>query len=272
MAKTGNGAKGSDKKCPLCKGDLADDKHLNMIPEGGRNTRDGGFANLVLGGNDISNHSLYEEGYTPQAHHLISISAMEDYGDECRVVGYDINCKENCVFLPQSPAKACQYAIQKHDGVHLKTYFSAVEGLVANVFVPKKNCDNFEDRKKQIIERLNTISQTILSNIMSFTFLLQKDSLNYLPGCIIGCSAAIKSGKKNKLVFDDLNLKKDVRWIERERADAANNIRDVMRKPKDIQDEFSEKASILDDELVCSVGRMHGLSPLVHTLTVGNVM
>lgn len=272
--KTGENAKKANDKCPFCKGKLTDDNHKNKISEGGRNTRDGNFANQILAGNEITQHGLYEEGHSPQAHHLISVSAMKKYGKQCRAIGYNINCKENCVFLPQSPAKACQYAIQRHDGVHLKTYFSAVKSLVNGVFrnFNEKKCEDFENKKKAIIQELNEKSQTILDNIMNFSFLLQKDSLNYLSGSTIGCSAVLKSGK-NKEVLEDKRLKKSVREIEAERKETADLIRSVIGNSDEVtktQNEFEDKTSQIASELQCSCGRLHGLLPLTYTLTVGN--
>jgi hypothetical protein len=279
MPKIGEGAKGADDKCPFCKGKLTDSNHAKKIPEGGTNKRDGNFANLVLGGDStkiLKGHSLYEEGSTPQAHHLISVSAIKNFGKQCRAIGYNINCKENCVFLPSSREKACQYAIQYHQGGHLPLYFTTVKSLVKDIFdgFKENKCTDYEQKIQDVVNNLHAKSQEILKKIQRFNLLLQTDSLNYLPGNILGCTLLARSGKYQEKT-DDKPLKTTIKEIEKKRKFGKEKFSSFM------DSKFLNSDTNVDEQLKnikekkkisCKCGRNHNLFPPAYTINVGNII
>lgn len=259
----GDGADKAISKCPFCGSPLTDEKHSAKVADGGTNIRDGGFAGIVLGSFDISTHKFYENSYTPQAHHLISISAMEKYGPLCRIVGYNINCKENCVFLPSSPRKACTYAVQKHRGSHLNTYFDVVRAEVENVIEtytedPCESLEDFEKKKRDCKQQIENLGQTILNKINSFTFLLQNNSLNFINGSVIGCRQSKLNQSVKEKIVETINKSND--------PQNPGNTSEAIKQ----QQTFLSESSKTNNTTQCNCGgRTAGVAPSATNARIG---
>lgn len=147
-------------------------------------------------------------GYTSEAHHLICSESMDD--DEWKklrkVFGYNINCKENGIFLPASMLVACQLHIPLHFKNHEKgealyklNYVEAVKNVIDSVKrkVKKKSyCDDIECAT--FISDLNDCSKRIWGHVKSFAWGLSSDSEDYDTNGA-GCrdSRTIRGKKKN---------------------------------------------------------------------------
>jgi len=136
------------------------------------------------------NHPWYVKKGSLQAHHIICSETVDsdrwkDYFDMC---GYDINCKENGVMLPNLPSLACQLAVPLHrsnhndgeaeiDGKSL-SYVRAVKRLLLEIEKQiRKN--KFCSSPNKIKTKLEDTSHRILGYLAKFEWTLTYDGRDY---------------------------------------------------------------------------------------------
>jgi hypothetical protein len=174
----------------------------------GTNLGDSGkLAKNILAGKEITKHPCFikESGIPPEAHHLIPSAAMRDnnyWKKICKKFGYDINCRENGVFLPSEMMLACHLNKPLHrrghsaghgggkeeDNVETKSYPKAVMKELDKI---QKKIQQFECNKnkgKKIIKELNDLSSRIFNYVSEFTWTITYDGFDYKPKNKIGCS------------------------------------------------------------------------------------
>ena len=201
MGKSGDGAKGLDDKCPICEKPWT--KNHWEPPQGNTDRNSGDLVTNILQGAAIEDHSLYIKGEpAPQAHHIICVHVISKHDGECQRIGYDINRRENGVFLTDNRELACDFNLPIHTGGHIQSYYDHVEELVDQVFRKKldgKKCDECTRKLyDDVISDLDDISSDVLGELTSFSLTLQRDGLNFMPGNIIGCNKIDTGmGKKN---------------------------------------------------------------------------
>jgi hypothetical protein len=179
-----------EEKCPYCK-----KKKHDLAKKPGNNIG-GGQAlrkNIIA---KIENHAWYTGGGSLQAHHVICSEAMDDdkWYEWCRDFGYNIDCKENGVMLPNALALACQLFAPLHRGGH-----SA--GKADGVSYPRKITNDLEeigqrvaagefcDNPQSLIDELNEYSELALIQINGFDWTITGDGCDYdIAG--VGCGGA----------------------------------------------------------------------------------
>lgn len=132
--------------------------------------------------NSRENKSVKNKIYSQiEAHHLICSEAMEDkqnsggstWMDLCISFGYDINCKENGVFLPFSLEMDCAKKVPLHRGNHNATIGSNdlnyVDSVVHLIKPIKKNAECFCKNPKKFKEVLDSKSKKIFGYVKAFT-------------------------------------------------------------------------------------------------------
>lgn len=226
MGSTGEGSnKVSDKKkCDYClqkgtRDELKDHWKPSFREHIGTNEGDRKkLIKSILGVKKVEKgkHPLHE-GVAPQAHHLICSEAMrdnKDWEDICINYGYDINCKENGVFLPSVMKLACHLKIPLHKGGHSagygddvdegesKSYPNAVKKKLQDL---KKDIDEIKQKCKEkpgekIIKKLNDLSSEIFKYVSEFTWTITYDGFDYQKENMIGC-ANCSSVKEKKELF-----------------------------------------------------------------------
>ena len=226
--------------CPLCDKDILE--HKFQIGSGnnvGHSTILGGN---ILQGADKKNHKFamkpyfyYDDDYdkiVPQndnfnqisqdrrrerifigdgieAHHLICSEAMESdpvWEIICKNLYYDINKRENGVFLPTEMDLACHLHVPLHRGNHAAGFADGFERYVKSVkkkldeiktsYRNAKPCD--EERSEQLNSELDTLSTEILNKISTFTWTITRDGSHYHPSNPVGCSNARHMSEKLK--------------------------------------------------------------------------
>jgi hypothetical protein len=107
-----------------------------------------------------------------------------DIGPTLIANGYDINCKENLVYLPSTLEGACHLSVQLHrsdhtfkdpgaDGVHSRGYHEVVTDLLDDLMDKMDVCDlPIEKRRKRVTRKMKNISRTMLDGISSFDLAL----------------------------------------------------------------------------------------------------
>ncbi|MFN3014829.1 hypothetical protein ACK1CN_02695 [Vibrio coralliilyticus] len=154
-------------------------------------------------------------------HHLITCEVMKSLTEHFRNVieqdiGYNVNCPQNLVILPNSTTVACYLGVPPHEGghdygkrdssryfqlaanskingeklwqpnVHMKAYhakvFKVLTPVIHRYFRCKKDLDHNE-----FIEELNLLSKKILKKLGNFQWLLHEFGADYAPGNNMGC-------------------------------------------------------------------------------------
>lgn len=192
-------------KCPYCP------KKPHSLTSGlsGNHVGNGG----TLGGNlgmKASDHPFSVTGMrdTAQAHHLICSEIMrrdKNWAKICATFGYDINRKENGVWLPGNMKVACKLAVPLHKSSHKATigalprnnYVKSVDKLVVGIKdKAMADVDNYCKKPKQIIKDLDEASQEIWEEVEPFNWTLTKDGRHYKANSLIGCSGYGSLSKK----------------------------------------------------------------------------
>ncbi|MCB0836682.1 MAG: AHH domain-containing protein [Bacteroidetes bacterium] len=149
----------------------------------------------------------YAKQNSIQAHHLIASSVIRNgksskktWKTICTRFGYDINKKENGVWLPSIMAIACQLGIPLHRGGHPPSYYRLVRADVKLVMDKAAKGGYCPSNYKNMIKKLDSISSDMLDQIKSFSALLTVDAKDYKKGPnSIGCAGVQSiSGKPNK--------------------------------------------------------------------------
>jgi hypothetical protein len=180
--------------CPYCK----KEPHPLPFKSGDNEGVSGTLSNNMLGGNatvKIKLHKLYAGTDSLDAHHIIVEKSMrgEPWATYVNLCGYDINHKNNGVFLTSRKDVACKLATPLHTTSHSsgkndgQTYSALMIEKVKNIGMKIQSgqfCDNFDGIK----EELDSLSETTLVQISNFTYELSNGGRNYMrggPGC--GC-------------------------------------------------------------------------------------
>jgi len=190
-----------DKKnkiiCTFC-----DEEHIKNPAFEGQGTHIGNSQNLAkvlmkeyYGNQPQRNHPLSMPkgiGSCAQAHHLICCESMDDddWAEICSNYGYNINCKENGIFLPADMGIACQLYIPLHRGNHSATetdesviYVEAVRNNLETIkkeALKKKN--EFCKGQRDIISEFKQKSKKIWSKVEKFVWTLTYDGRDYSGG------------------------------------------------------------------------------------------
>lgn len=192
-------------KCPLCGKPYS--QHDWKITGGGNYTGDA----ELLGSNMIkrSKHDWNKHG-SIAAHHLICAHLVNDEGEEevwkkiCEFFDYDINKKENGVWLTMNHTLACHLKMPLHFSNHGSgfgghtympktaatiTYYEAVEAelnRIKNEYYKEEDPCKKED-KDGLIADMDKLSKRIFENIEKFTWTLTYDAINYHSASLVGC-------------------------------------------------------------------------------------
>lgn len=198
--------------CTFC-----EKEHINNPVFKGQGTNVGNSQNLArtlldefYGKIPQRNHPLSMPkggGSCVQAHHLICCESMDDdkWGIICSNFGYNINCKENGVFLPADMRIACTLRIPLHRGNHSATENSPesivyVDGVKSKIEPIKKAAIKDKDyckEGKDIIAELNQQSKAIWNKVKGFRWTLTYDGIDYMAG-LRGCLGATGLRKKRE--------------------------------------------------------------------------
>jgi hypothetical protein len=109
--------------------------------------------------------------YVTEKHHLISVHLFEDFerlSNNAKLIGYNVNDKENGACLPRFRVDIVQHNLPKHHGRHPKhTYDNRVINLLKSQdFKCKKYC---RQKKQWVLKaKLNRISKRILDNLCNW--------------------------------------------------------------------------------------------------------
>jgi hypothetical protein len=194
----------------------------------------------------IKNHDLYltkwdtskterEWDTAPQAHHLICLEAMRDseyWKDICWYYGYNINCKENGVYLPANMRLACQLRIPLHRGGHSAGYGSDENSTISYPNAVKKELEKLKKSIKKlecnnqkgatIINDLNALSKEIFDNLKNFKWTITYDGFDYKDTSRIGCAGCTTfKAKKEKFKSEFTNAANQVNHDRRLAGDEA---------------------------------------------------
>lgn len=135
-----------------------------------------------------------------EAHHLICSEAMDDDDEEfgedeyswmdlCNCFGYDINDKENGVYLPSCLEVACAHKVPLHRGNHGATYGSGalnyVDSVIKLVEPIKVNGEEYCKNPKGFKTDLDTQSTKIFGYVKDFIWTITADGKDYKG--LIGC-------------------------------------------------------------------------------------
>lgn len=154
----------------------------------------------------LSMYKYRKKGSSAQAHHLICSEVMDDeeWAEISSNFGYNIDCKENGVFLPADMHIACELKIPLHRGNHSATettekvsYVKAVDKKIKKIKTDALNGVICEE-KRDIIAELNAKSKAIWVYVECFDWTLTFDGKHY------------KGGKKGCLGKKSLSKKRDV--------------------------------------------------------------
>ena len=226
----------------------------------GVNAKTGANARLFKKQKD--QHYLHTGDGSIEAHHLICSASMDERWIKiCEMTGYNINCRLNGVFLPAEIKLACHTGLQRHKGNHSLGYGDGINyveavkmglgDIISSIKRNKKKPPCNEDTTKQIVDRLNNLSNTTLANVQAFTWTIAWDSLTYQKGTPLGQIGCANS-KKGEIEEKREYLQKK---LETELASRGLNFTKVqsfddMEKLKDAQEKAIEPAK-------CKLNRNH---------------
>jgi hypothetical protein len=189
-------AKASEKKCSYC-----GNKHT--FPEPGN-----GSGNGVTLGNNLSpgrdshpwqlkgNAGLtgykkrkYFKTNSIQAHHLIASSVIRNgkssrktWKTMCTRFGYDINKKENGVWLPSVMALACQLGVPLHRGGHPPSYYLFAKNKIKSIMDSAATGGYCPSNHGNFVSDLDAQSKVIFNKVKKFAAVLTSDAHDYMPG------------------------------------------------------------------------------------------
>lgn len=198
-------------KCPVCGKDHRPDDNV-----GGDNVGQSTILakNIHKGG--AKKDPLYCGPWSLAAHHLISGQILHsEYNDDetnefwaavCFSFGYDVNCKENGIFLPTEMYLACAMRKPLHRGNHdstetyvdgkatNKTYTKQVKARVDEVEMKIRNKD-YCKRPIDLIIEMNDISSDVRGFVNKFDWTLTIDGRDYMSAGK-GCCNCINMDEK----------------------------------------------------------------------------
>lgn len=196
--------------CPLC-GKKQSEHPFDLTAPGTNGGSSAILGDNVLDGKTRSGHKFFligmYKGGGIEAHHLICSEAMDDKTWEklCFIFGYDINKKENGVFLPNDIQYACHLQLPLHKSGHTDAFgegnMKYPKSVKKELAIIKKKylykpCDKL--KWEQFNKDLDDISKKILKNVSNFSWWITQDGFQYQPGNPIGCSNASVMEDKHK--------------------------------------------------------------------------
>lgn len=242
--------------CPLCGKDQL--KHPFDLVALGTNTG----SSTLLGRNILNNkakesHKFYLKddlkGGGIEAHHLICTEAMQtdDWSDICIIFGYDINKKENGVYLPNIMSYACHLHLPLHKSEHEagfgigdtrypKSVQKAIDPIIEKY--KYKPCDKL--KMEQLNNDLDSKSKEIFGNVDRFSWWITHDGFHYQRGNPIGCS--------NGSIFDDKHKQKNK--AKKTHNSNANLKKITVRKMEEIRQIRTVAYNLMEP---CHCGRCH---------------
>lgn len=209
--------------CPLC-GENALKHPFDFVGAGTNGGSSGILGTNILNGKLKENHKFYLEngvlkqadgsseiltykGNGIEAHHLICSEAMDDdeWSDLCYIFGYDINKKENGVFLPNNMKYACHLHLPLHKGGHEAgfglgnmRYPESVKRLIDDLITKYENRPCDKKKWENFNNDLDNISKKIFGYVDKFTWWITHDGMHYQRGNPVGCSNGIIMKDKQK--------------------------------------------------------------------------
>jgi hypothetical protein len=180
------------EKCPYCD----EDEHtFNTAARGDHVGKSSTLSRNIFKALDKkkTEHPWYDKGWSLAAHHLICGEGMDndDWKVLCRDFGYNINRRENGVMLPTRMELACQIGVALHRGNHSNTITDEQDSNGLYLPYPdavKKKLDGIKDfiiaeelctDPQKVTERLDKLSNKILSKVNDFKWTLTKDGKDY---------------------------------------------------------------------------------------------
>lgn len=119
--------------------------------------------------------------YPVQAHHLIPVSIFSQtpkLKKNIELIGWDVNDKENGLFLPVFAPDMLRHDLQMHRGPHPSNYKELIQSELIEI---EDECLNHckTGNQKQLIKRLNKLSNRINLKVKNWDpkYLLREDSL-----------------------------------------------------------------------------------------------
>ena len=177
----------------------------------------------------------------------------------CDIYGYDINKKENGVYLPGTLAFACHLRVPLHfsnhgsgfggyevdpddpNGKKTITYNKRLE-VELNRIRSAYDVDEDETCPKefedQFVTDMDKLSKTTFDGVESYEWTITYDAVNYKPESTIGCANQSKISEKQDLVYarrDEMEAaakksgagivltEDDIKYIRAAREDMLNN-------------------------------------------------
>jgi hypothetical protein len=131
--------------------------------------------------------ALVHPMYHTQKHHLLSVNffdTVKKLAHNAKLVGYDVNHKNNGICLPSYVVDIVQHDLQCHRGSHPKVlYNDKVKALLKNM---EKKCikycqgatDGSKDVQLQLLDRLNDLARHVEGKITSWQWLLRSNALD----------------------------------------------------------------------------------------------
>jgi hypothetical protein len=179
------------------------------------------FLKTLMDETDINKHPEHprHHGIKMQAHHAISEKGVElsEKGDELVKFGYDINVKENLVFLPWTLQGACLLQVQPHRGDHTAVksrdndadidhepsyHIMVRRRLMVLVRQLEHRCGEPDAKiEDETQKKLDDFSAKIIKNIQDDPKLAKLTSVwnHYQPGDLRGCKGvdSIRAAKRD---------------------------------------------------------------------------
>jgi hypothetical protein len=131
--------------------------------------------------------ALKHPQYHTQKHHLISVNLfgdVPDLSDNAKLIGYDVNHKNNGVCLPTYVVDIVRHDLQCHRGSHPNNLYNVhISPLLSDeeqkcVEYCHADFDGKMDTQMSLIKRLNQISRRIESKVKSWQWLLRTEALS----------------------------------------------------------------------------------------------
>ena len=129
---------------------------------------------------------IQHPAYHTQKHHLISVNLLSNVsklGHNAKLIGYDVNHKNNGICLPSYTLDIVQHNLQCHRGSHPKAlYNDKIDPLLRNLETRSLSyCElDIEGKvtmQKRLMDDLNGMSRRIETKIKEWKWLLRKDAL-----------------------------------------------------------------------------------------------
>jgi hypothetical protein len=169
------------------------------------------------------------------AHHLICSEAMDedfDWENICKNLCYDIDKRENGVFLPVEMDLACHLHVPLHRGSHAAGFADGFEKYTDSVisklneikssYISVKPCD--EDKSDKLNSDLDALSKEILNKISNFAWTITQDGAHYHPSNPVGCSNA-------RYMSDKLKQRRGIK----DAHNANNSIKITIKKMEEMR-------------------------------------